>query len=74
MIEVLEMVGSRDFSAHLQPNGVIIVKENGRERTRMTMSDALATLTEERQTDEDILEATIEDMLRSLIHDFARAV
>lgn len=73
MIEVSEWVGSREFSTQLERYGVVIVKENGRERTRVTLNEALAALTQERHDDEDILEVTIEDLLRALIHQYARA-
>ncbi len=74
MIEVSEWVGSRDFSAQLALNGMITLKEHGRERMRLTLNDALAALAEERDTDEAIRTATIDDMLHALIHDCARAV
>jgi hypothetical protein len=74
MIEISELVGTRDFSAQLELNGIVIFKEHGRERMRLTLNDALAALAEERDNDADIREATIGDMLHALIHDCARAV
>ncbi|TAL52988.1 hypothetical protein [Pandoraea sp.] len=74
MIEISETVGTRDFSAQLERTGIVIFKEHGRERSRLTLNDALAALAEERDDDEDIRGATVEDMLRALIHDCARAV
>jgi len=74
MIAISEMVGSRDFSAELELNGMIIFKEHGHERMRLTLNDALAALAEERDNDRDIRAATIDDMLHALIHDCARAI
>ncbi|MBU6491479.1 MAG: hypothetical protein KGK15_04415 [Burkholderiales bacterium] len=74
MIEISETVGTRDFSAQLERTGIVIFKEHGHERSRLTLNDALAALAEERDDDEDIRAATVEDMLRALIHDCARAV
>jgi hypothetical protein len=73
MIQVSESIGTRDYSAQLDLNGMVIFMENGRERTRLTLNDALAALAEVRHDDDEIRQATIEDMLRALIHDCARS-
>lgn len=74
MIEISERVGTRDFSAQLDLNGMVIFSEHGHERMRLTLNDALAALAEERDNDSDIRVATIDDMLHALIHDCARAI
>jgi len=73
MIQVFESIGTRDYSAQLDLNGTVIFMEGGREHTRLTLNDALAALAEVRHDDDDIRQATIDDMLRALIHDCARS-
>lgn len=73
MIEVSEWVGSREVSVRLERYGLVIVKENGQEKTRLTLNEALTALIKEQDKDENILAATIEDLMRALIHDYARA-
>jgi hypothetical protein len=70
-MEVFEQVGSRNFSAVLERNGVVILKEGHSELTRLTLTDALSALAEAND-DASILDSTIDGMLRVLIHTYAR--
>jgi hypothetical protein len=72
-MEIQEKVGTRNFSAILELNGIVIVREDARELTRMTLNDALVTLAQE-QNDEGILEATIGEALHALLRQYARTV
>jgi hypothetical protein len=72
-MELFEQVGTRQFSARLEPNGIIVIHEGHDEVGRMTLCDALASLAKERD-DQDILEATIGDTLRALMHEYGRVV
>jgi hypothetical protein len=74
-MEVFETVGSRNFSATLELNGLVILKEGKHEVTRGTLCDALASLGEEPHTPEtNLLDTTIDHMLRVFIKSYAKVV
>jgi hypothetical protein len=70
-MEVFVRVGSRDFSAILERDGLVILKEGHRELTRLTLNDALPVLAEGND-DAGILDSTIAGMLRALVNSYAR--
>ncbi|MGP8432773.1 hypothetical protein ACT2FY_38120 [Paraburkholderia fungorum] len=72
-MEVFETVGLRHFSATLELDGLLTVKEGDLELTRVTVADALATLAEKPDTT-NLLDTTIDEMLRTFIKSYARAV
>jgi hypothetical protein len=73
-MELSELVGTRRFTATLESNGVVVVREGHEELGRMTLCDALAALTKERSDDDDILDVTIGDTLRAMLRDYGRVV
>jgi len=70
-MEVFVRVGSRDLSAVLERDGVVILKEGHRELTRLTLNDALPVLAEGND-DAGILDSTVAGMLRALASAYAR--
>jgi hypothetical protein len=70
---IQETVGSRIFSAELMLNGIVIVREEATELSRMTVSDALVALAQE-NNDEHILQSTFDNALRALLRQYARVV
>ena len=69
-MELVQTVGTREFSATLELNGVLILREGDREVTRGTLSDGLAALGERPEVAN--LETTVRDMLSAFIHSYAR--
>ncbi|SAK83916.1 hypothetical protein AWB74_07411 [Caballeronia arvi] len=69
-MEVSERIGSREFSATLALNGLLILKEGNRELLRATLCDALAALGEWPEVTN--LDSTVGDMLRAYIRSYAR--
>ncbi|SAK45859.1 hypothetical protein AWB79_01049 [Caballeronia hypogeia] len=69
-MELSETVGSRDFTATLALNGLLVLKEGHREVLRGTLCDALAAVGERPEMAN--LETTVEDMLRAFIRAHAR--
>ena len=72
-MEVFEKVGTRAFSARLELDGRVTLKEGTRELTKMTLNSALPALA--KHSDEPaILDSTIAELLRALLREYARVI
>jgi len=72
-MEVFERVGTREFSALLELDGRVILKEGTRELTKTTLNSALPALAEH-SDGSAILDSTIADLLRALLREYARVI
>ena len=72
-MEVFERVGTREFSALLELDGRVILKEGTRELTKTTLNSALPALTKH-SDGHAILDSTIADLLRALLREYARVI
>jgi hypothetical protein len=73
MIDVFQTIGSRAFSAHLAKDGMVTLMEQRHEVDRVTLATAYAALVEESEQEADLLDATVEGMMRALIQGYARS-
>jgi hypothetical protein len=72
-MEVVEKVGTREFSAILKLDASVILKEGNRELTSVTLNSALPALAEQNDGPA-ILDSTVADLLRVLIREHARVI
>ena len=72
-MEVFEKVGTREFSALLELDGRVTLKEGARELTKMTLNSALPALAEH-SDGPAILDTTIAESLRALLREYARGM
>lgn len=72
-MEVFQRVGTRDFSAILELDAAVTVKEGSHVIARVTLNSALPALAEHNDGPA-ILASTIEQMLCSLIQEYARVL
>ena len=72
-MEVFEKVGTRAFSARLELDGRVTLKEGTRELTKMTLNSALPALAEH-SDGPAILDSTIAELLRALLREYARVI
>jgi len=70
-MEVFEKVGTREFSAILNLDASVTLKEGNREITSVTLSSALPALAEQ-SGGPAILDSTVAGLLRALIREYAR--
>ncbi len=73
MIDVYETIGTRALSAHLTKDGMVTVKEQRHELGRVTLATAYAALVEDVEEEEDLRDATVEGMMRALLHGYVRS-
>ncbi|WP_175724583.1 hypothetical protein [Burkholderia ambifaria] len=73
MIDVFQTIGSREFSAHLAKDGMVTLMEQRHEVDRVTLATAYAALVEESEQEADLLDATVEGMMRALIQGYAHS-
>jgi hypothetical protein len=72
-MEVFEKVGTREFSALLELDGRVTLKEGARELAKLTLNSALPVLAEH-SDGPAILDSTIAELLRALLRQHARVI